>query len=545
MTEISDGTAGNQPAAPGGTIQQSQSSGVRLAEVVAALSRATDLAMGQPLEFALCSCVLAVRIGEELRLDERVLRRIYYQSLLRYIGCNADTETLSAFVGDELALRSEIAEVDSVDRAAVMRIVIGRIRAAHAGESPLAVARDVVRGLTALPRFLPGFFAGHCEVAERLAERLGFEPDIVRALGQLYERWDGKGLPKGLKGESIDVAVRVVTLAQDVVIHHRLGGIDAAVAICQDRRGGVYDPRIADLFGARAASLCAGLDGEPEWDAILDLEPGARTVLSEHELDVACEAIADFGDLKSTFTAGHSRGVADLASRAATAGGLSGQEVVMLRRGGLIHDVGRVAVSAGIWAKAGPLSEREWEQVRLHPYNTERIFVRPVALHRIAAIASYDHERLDGSGYHRGVRGGAIPLTARILAAADAYQAMTELRPYRPAYPADTAASLLRREVVVGRLDGDSVSVVLEAAGHRERSRPRHVAGLTEREIDVLRLIAQGSSRNQVAAELFISPKTADNHIQHIYDKIGVSTRAGATLFAIENNVLQASPKIG
>jgi HD-GYP domain-containing protein (c-di-GMP phosphodiesterase class II) len=506
--------------------------------VVGALSRATDLAMGQPLEFALSSCLLALRIGEGLGLDEAELRRVYYQSMLRYIGCNADTETLAAFVGDELALRSEFAEIDSADRAAVMRVVTNRIRIAHPGEPPQAIARDVERVLTAMPQFLPEFFAGHCEVAERLASRIGFEPETVHALGQLYERWDGMGLPKGLQGESIDVAVRVVSLAQDVVIHHRLGGVAAASAICLDRRGTAYDPRIADHVRIHADSLCTGLDREPEWEEVLRLEPGEQTVLGQRELDLACEAIADFGDLKSSFTAGHSRGVADLAERAARTLGMPASDMDAVRRAGLVHDVGRVAISAGIWAKAGPLTEREWERVRLHPYYTERIFAQPPELRRIAAIASYGQERLDGSGYHRGVSGNSIAPAARLLAAANVYQAMTEPRPYRQALSADAAATALRTEVTAGRLDGDAVSAVLAGAGHRGAARPQHVAGLTEREFDVLRLIARGASRKDVAAALFISPKTADNHIQHIYEKTGVSTRAGATLFAVEHNLL-------
>jgi DNA-binding CsgD family transcriptional regulator len=198
-----------------------------------------------------------------------------------------------------------------------------------------------------------------------------------------------------------------------------------------------------------------------------------------------------------------------------------------------------VGVSAGVWTKAGALSEREWEQVRLHPYYTERVLARPGRLARLGALAALHHERLDGSGYHRGAPAALLSPAARILAAADAYQAMTEPRPYRPARGAELAADELRREVRAGRLDRDAVDGVLAAAGHRvQRGRRPFVAGLTEREVEVLRLVARGHSKKEIAARLVIAEKTADNHVQHIYEKIGVSTRAGATLFAMEQHLL-------
>jgi DNA-binding CsgD family transcriptional regulator len=219
--------------------------------------------------------------------------------------------------------------------------------------------------------------------------------------------------------------------------------------------------------------------------------------------------------------------------------GLPAADVVAVRRAGLLHDIGRVGVSAGIWTKPGPLSDREWEQVRLHSYYTERVLARPGALAKLGALASYHHERLDGSGYHRGAPAAIQSPAARILAVADAYQAMTELRPHRPAWTPDLAAEQLRREATAGRLDGAAVDGVLGAAGLRAGPpRREYAAGLSEREVEVLRLLARGNSIKQIAETLVLAPKTVDNHIQHIYNKIGVSTRAGATLFAIEQNLL-------
>ncbi len=512
---------------------------IRLAELIASLSIATDMAMGQPLEFALCSCVLAVRLGDALGWDESALRAAYYQSLLRYIGCNAGTYSLAALFGDEIALRTDYAAVDPGRDAEVLNMVFRFIRQANAGMPPLQFIRSTLQGMLSARDISKENFAGHCEVAERLAQRLGFEQDICRALGQLYERWDGKGLPNGLKGDQVAPAVLLVTLAQDAITFFRLEGVDAAVSMVRRRSGAAYEPRMVEVFCQRASTLLADLGSDVSWNAVLSLEPGLRSVLTDSQLDTACEAIADFADIKSPYFLGHSRHVADLAAEAGRRAALPESDVTMLHRAGYLHDVGKVGISTGVWDKPAALSDREWEQVRMHPYYTERVFSRPAGLAKLGYLASLHHERMDGSGYHRGMSGAQLSPSARILGAANAYCALIEERPHRPTCSAEEAVNALKNEVRAGHLDSDAVSAVLAAAGHTVRpTRREFVSGLSEREIEVLRLVARGQSMREIAAALTVSPKTVDNHIQHIYAKIGVSTRSGATLFAMENNLL-------
>ncbi len=512
---------------------------LRLAEVIAALSLATDLGMGQPLEYALCVCMLSVRLGEAFGLGESELREVYYLALLRHIGCNADTYRMADLYGDELALRTEMAAVDSAQQSQVLGLVIRAIQQANEGQSAHYLARKVTEGLAATPQLMQEGFTGFCEVAKRLALRLGFGEAIQLALGQVFERWDGRGIPGRVKGEEIALSMRIVALAQDAILFHRLDGAETTVAMARERKGTSYDPRLVECFCQRSTQLLTGLDHEPSWEAVLALEPGKRTRLSEEQFDQACRAIADFADIKSPYTLGHSVGVAELAAQAARRLGLPEADRVALMRAGLLHDVGRVAVSAGIWGKPGPLSEKEWERVRLHPYYTERVLARPATLARLGSLAALHHERLDGSGYYRGLPASMLSPATRVLAVADVYHAMTELRPHRPALTPESAADALQREVRAGRLDGEAVNAVLAAAGHPVRSTRRElVAGLSEREIEVLRLVARGQSKKQIAGQLVIAEKTVDNHIQHIYDKIGVSTRAAATLFATEHDLL-------
>ena len=518
---------------------QPGTSDLRLAEVIAALSLATDLGMGQPLEYALCVCVLSVRLGEALGLSESELREVYYLALLRHTGCNAETYRMADLFGDELALRTDFAAVDSGHSSQVLGLVIRYIQQANEGRSALHVARMIAQGLLTTPHLMKESFTGFCEVAQRLALRLGFSEGIQLALGQVFERWDGRGIPGRVKGENIALSMRIVALAQDAIIFHRLEGAEAAVTMARERKATSYDPRMVECFCQQATQLLAGLEQEPSWEAVLSLEPGKRTRLSGEQFDHACRAIADFADIKSPYTLGHSVGVAELAAQAARSLGLPEADSVALRRAGLLHDLGRVAVSAGIWGKLGPLSEKEWEMVRLHPYYTERVLARPAILARLGALAALHHERLDGSGYYRGLPASMLSPAARVLAAADVYHAMTEPRPHRPALSPEIAAEQLRREARAGRLDSEATNSVLAAAGHSVRSTRREfVAGLSGREIEVLRLIARGHSKKQIAGQLIISEKTVDNHIQHIYNKIGVSTRAGATLFATEHDIL-------
>lgn len=266
------------------------------------------------------------------------------------------------------------------------------------------------------------------------------------------------------------------------------------------------------------------------------LEPQPVVTIPQAVLESVVRALGDFVDLKVAYLHGHSSRVAERAACAATAMGCSTTEVTDVRLAGFVHDLGRMAVPNGIWEKAGPLSDREWERVRLHPYYTARILERSEVLAPLAPIAAAHHERLDGSGYYRGAAGGQLEVGARLLSAADAWDAMTHDRPYRAALPPEQAREELEGVVRAGTLDTRTANAVLEAAGARPtRARQGYPAGLTEREVEVLRRIAQGRTNRQIAEALVIADKTVDAHVQHIYTKTGVSTRVGAALFAMQH----------
>jgi HD-GYP domain-containing protein (c-di-GMP phosphodiesterase class II) len=383
----------------------------------------------------------------------------------------------------------------------------------------------------------------HCEVAQRLAGRLGLQAQVLEALACTFERWDGSG-PRRLKGEAIPLSVRVAHLAWDVEVGQRLAeDSHGCLELVRRHAGAGLDPALVERFCRSAPEVLAALEAGSVWDCVLACEPAEQRWLDESEIDTAASIFADFTDLKSAFTAEHSRRVASLGSAAAQRCGLDEPTVRLVRWAGLVHDIGRVALTASAWDRRGPLREAELEQVRLHAYHTERVLRRADALAAAGSLASLHHERLDGSGYHRGAHAGTLSMPARVLAAADAFAAMTEARAYRPAFTPPRAAEVLLAEARAGRLDIDAVRGVLEAAGQPvRRVRRDWPAGLSDREVEVLGLLARGLSMKEIAQRLVVSPKTVDHHVQHIYTKLDVRTRPAARLFAIEHGLAYDGP---
>jgi HD-GYP domain-containing protein (c-di-GMP phosphodiesterase class II) len=492
--------------------------------------------MGQPFDHALWTCLVALRLGEWLGLSQTELAEVYYVSLLRFVGCTADAHETAAIVGgDEISFRRTIAPALGGSTFDIMSQAVTNLGREHGG---LRRARAVGRFLRD-GRHIPEGIRAHCELALNLAARLGLPSGVQSSLGHTFERWDGSGHPAGLAGDAIALSARIAFFARDLVVLHQTHSPDEVVTAARRRRASSYDPGLVEVYQRVGQALVEGIGTGPAWQMALDAEPPPRLDVPESRMNRVLEVFADFADLKSPFTLGHSRGVADLAVRAAFVLHWDEHRVSALLRAGLVHDLGRVGIPSGIWDKPGPLSEGEWERVRLHPYFTERIVNRTRALATLSVAGSH-HERLDGSGYYRGLTAGQLSAEARLLAAADVYHAMTELRPHRPARDVSEASRILTVEAEAGRLDREAVNAVLLAAGHRPTaSRMAWPAGLSDREVEVLRRLCRGVTKRQVAEALSISPSTADHHVRHIYGKIGVSTRAGAAVFAIENGLVQ------
>jgi HD-GYP domain-containing protein (c-di-GMP phosphodiesterase class II) len=509
----------------------------RLAEFIASLSLATDLGMGQPLEQALRTCLLSVRAGELLGLTDPELADVYYLALMRFLGCTSDAhEAAQAAGGDEITDRARLAPVLMGETREFMTYLL-RDFARYTG--PIARLRLAARVLGEGTKGAGRAIAAHCEVAQMLSSRLGLPENVGTFVGQTFERWDGKGIPGVLAVDDIPTPVRIVSVARDVEVFSRLGGWDLAADVLRRRRGRAYDPAIAAIYLEYGTAWLDSFSRDSVWEMTLASEPSPQAVIDESSMDDVLLAFAEFVDIKLPFTLGHSLEVGQLAAHAGEAAGLSPAEVRELRQAGFVHDLGKVGIPNGVLEKRGPLSPIDLERIRLHPYLTERVLSFSPTLKAVASLAGAHHERLDGSGYHRGTTAPALPLSARILAAANAYQAMGQDRPHRLALAPQQRTAALQQESADGRLDQHAVDCVLVAAGQTQapvrHSRP---GNLTDREVEVLRLISRGASKSAVAEALSISPKTVGRHVENIYNKIDVTSRASAALFALQNGLL-------
>jgi HD-GYP domain-containing protein (c-di-GMP phosphodiesterase class II) len=510
-------------------------SALRLSELLGVLSFGADLGMGQPMEHVLRQSVIALGLADRIGLGPEEQDAVYFGSLLAWIGCHIDAYEQAKWFGDETVLKGDFRRVDFATATSGPLFMIRHL----GGERPLHQRIGLMPGFLGEGRHAAeSMLENHWRASDDLMARIGLDQLVRDTVEQSFERWDGRGVPHGASEHGILVTSQVVNLADVVEVFHRAGGVDAAVSVARERAGTQFDPELVTTFADAAESLLAELDAADPWQAVMSAEQASRHWLTHAQLDAGLEAVADFVDVKSPYTIGHSRGVAALAETAAGHYGLGEGDTTLLRRAALVHDLGRLGVPNVIWDKQGPLSPAEFERVRMHAYLTERMLAASPTLAPLGAVAGQHHERLDGSGYPRGLTAGDITPAGRLLAAADGYQARLEPRPHRPAQGAEQAAAELRADVREGRLDADATEAVLSAAGHRASKRREWPAGLTAREVEVLRLLARGMSKKEIAAELVISPKTANTHIEHIYSKIGVSNRALASLFAARHGLI-------
>ena len=518
--------------------QRDVGEGLRLAELLAALSLATDLAHQVPAESALKDALLSVAFARHLGLQGSDLSDVYYLALLYHLGCTVVAEEHGRVAGgDDGSLRRALSEPDYTDRMQVLRLVVTEVgNALPALDRVKAVATFMTTGRA----YMLSAHNAICEASGRMADRLGAGPRVSKALLEVFARWDGKVFPLP-PAEGVSLIARITHLVHVAQVHAIAGGPTAAARVVRKRRGGEFDPKLADVFSPICSELFRQLPDGSVWEQALEAEPQPHRLVPQSHLEEVTLTIADFTDIKSPLTLGHSRRVGKLAEAAGASLGLDTKDLEPLRHSGYVHDLGNVSVPQRVWMKDGPLNRPEQEAVRLHPYHTERILSASRSLRPHGALAGAHHERQDGSGYHRGVGAASLPLAARILAAAEVYQALLEERSWRPGFEEAAAAGMLVEQANSGKLDRGAVDAILEAAGQQPaRRRLAWPGGLTEREVDVLRLLAAGRTNREIASSLHVTEGTVHTHTINIYAKTNVHSRAGVALFAMEHDLIPA-----
>ncbi|SEE70631.1 HD domain-containing phosphohydrolase [Pseudomonas migulae] len=471
-----------------------ESDGIELESAILALSMVGDLSMGQPFDQSRRTARLVQLLAQSCHgagEHTEVARQV---ALLRWSGCTANAEGFTRLLGDDVEGRN--AMLSQTLGAAGLR--------AMRKSTPLAVV--------------------HCEVSGDIAHTLGLSAPVEHGLRHVFEQFDGEGKPFGLRHPEVPEVVYQVLLAGDLEILSRVHGLEAAlewIATKGDRR--------------YPASLAAELaHNAKDWLESLRVPQDVPSQPHRNERQVALTLVGDVIDLKLPWLAGYSRRSAELVREAARLWGLPEQSADQAAKAALIHGIGRAAVPNRIWNTTGVLLDGDLEQVRLVPYWTSRTCGQIPELSAPGRLAANAYERLDGSGYFRGLEGDALPAEQRLLAATLVWQALRCNRPWRAALSDSDAERLLLDEAALGRFDPQACQAVIAAARGESAVAPRgNTSPLSDRETQILQRISMGGSNKEVARQLGISPSTVRTHVESVFRKLQCTTRAAATLKAL------------
>lgn len=502
--------------------QPEQITSVDLADVLCSLSLAEDLANGNPEETALRAARLAGQIAEMLQPEHRTAS--IYTTLLRFLGCTSFASEETAVFFDDHEFKRAFAGVDSTNRIDALKRGYGLGTKARSGTGIKGAARVAGGG-----KFFQSLVATQCETSSMLAASLGL-PDIVcKSLTQIYERFDGLGKPRGLPPEQIELPARIASAAYTFEIYRQRLGIEAAQKEILSRAGTHFDPAVTDALAAVHHT------GGSAWDSVTQALEGK----SAADIKVVALAFGDFADLKSRYTPLHSRRTAALARAAASVAGMSHDARQQIEIAALLMNTGMCSVSTAVIEKPERLSRPEKDRLESHTLYTERILSCSPALAPFVDLACSHHERTDGTGYHR--RRRDLSLAQSILSASDAFVAMSSARAYRSAFTEEQIKATLLDEGRAGRRDLRAVQLVLEAAGLKVRKDRGTLdpSGLSDREIQVLRFLSAGLTNKQIADELLLSARTVQHHTIHIYEKLGVQSRAAAALAGAQRGIIE------
>lgn len=518
---------------------------VRVAELLGALALTTDLAAGAPFEKALQVCLVADELGRLAGLDPAGRAALFQVSLLRSIGCTAHAPENAGYFHDDTAFQRLFRQLDPGDPD-----VFTAQMAEFGSWSPDDAPELATRFLDIAPTVGPVAVAALCEVSEALAPAFGAAPRVVTALHDIYERWDGLGVPARHRGEQVDPLMRIVQVAEQTVTAAAEGGPAGAKAELARRSGGHLDPALAGLASENLERLTVAAVGTDLLEDVLAREPRPWAVVPADRVHRMCAGLGLVADLKSRFLVGHSAHLAEVGERAGMALGLDFDSVDRIRRAALVHNVGCVVVPSSVLDRSGRLSAADRERLRLHGYWTGRILRRCPALSELEPIArpaAAHHAAFAEGGYRTWRRDpelrapGDEPLAARVLEAAEVWTSLIEPRPGRPALRPTSAAQQLRAAAETGLIDPDAAAAVLTATTARagyHLAVPSH--RLTTREIEVLRLAARGLTNRAISDELHISERTVGHHLAHVFDKAGRRTRAGVAVWAVQHGLLPA-----
>ncbi len=501
-------------------------------EVICALSLATDLANGQPFEKTLRTCLVATHLARHLGLSLEARTAVCHTALLRFLGCTAFAYEEAAFAGDDLQFRSDFLAADVRDTLFAIKTLA---KSEALGPRVRALSISMTRG-----RSMRNALAeSQCEAAQILASRLFMSEQVVSALGDIHERWDGFGSPRQKEGDGCAIEARIVTVAHVFETAFRAGGLEYAIETINKRLGSHIDPAIARLAIRISSTLAEQLKASSVWFEVMQLDEFSMPV-TNLTLDDVANVLGDFAALLCPMKLGHAAAVSKLAAGTAAMMGVSREMQLAIARAGRMLDLGAVCVPAQIWSKPGPLTPSESQRVRLHPHYSREILQHASALQIESRLVETHHERSNRSGYPKTLSGAELTVEAKILAVAEVYAAMIAPRAYRAPLRRTSACDALHSMTRTGEFDVVVVDAIIGAAeGRQVTSMVGGNDALSSREVQVLIGVAQGLTNKELALQLGITPRTVGHHLENIYSKLNVRTRTAAALYAMKHGLTQ------
>jgi HD-GYP domain-containing protein (c-di-GMP phosphodiesterase class II) len=454
------------------TAVASSTASIRVSELLSALSYALDLTEGRPMGHSVRSCIIGMRIAQEIGLPEQAQADLYYTLLLKDAGCSSNSSRLYHILNaDDIRAKGDLKTTDWTKigweslHYAVTHVATGSSFTERIWRL-LQVAKTQQRDSCELVKI-------RCERGSNIARKLKFSESVAAGIHSLDEHWNGGGYPNGLRRAEIPLAANIANLAQTLDVFLEERGAQAAMDAAERRSGRWFSPTLvsAAMSLGKSGKLWEGLDKEDSSVEVMSLEPvDGRLTADDATVDDICVAFAEIIDAKTPFTYQHSNGVADAAVEIGQWFGMTAPELNKLRRAGLLHDIGKLGVSNAILEKPGMLTTEEFMTVREHPFHTYEILRRIPAFADFCFDAAAHHERLDGHGYWRGLASNELSLTARILAVADVFDALRAKRPYRDALPLEKVFSIMRNDAPHA-LDAACLAALMESKKERQSTK--------------------------------------------------------------------------
>lgn len=502
----------------------------RPGELLIPLSGAPDLAHGYPIGTSRQICDLAIYISSELGINTEERITTFYTALLRFIGCTGfSAEEASIFNGDDIEFKRLFTLADPEDNPSNFGILFSKFK-----KDPI----HLLKVIFSMKAFYSNLVTSDCETASFLSEKMLLPNSVALALSQVYERYDGKGKYGGRKKEQIHIATRIVQVVHLYLISYLAGGRELAFSLLKKRAGKQLDPDLCELVKKKSEIFELMILDEKHKDRLYKFSKAYERPGTTDQINLIFESFSDMVDIKSSYTTGHSRKMSEVVKLSSDLLGFNKERTQELVVASLCHNLGLTSVPNGILDKPAKLSFAEKKKIELHPYFTYLVLDNELLFRNIIGPAIHHHEKPDGSGYYKGLDAKTLTDADQLVMLADILIALQSDRSHRKAYSKLESHKIVKEEFISKKGNPKLIQALFSTIDSKKKFKITNKFSLTDREIEISIELSKGLTRKEVGANLHISDRTVQHHIQHIYDKTGINSRAVLVLLAKDSGWL-------